>query len=85
MERRTYTGAIDMADNAIPTLATTGEVAKTLGVPPQRIEYILRTRPHIRPRAIAAGARCFDDTAIGLIRDELDAIAERRLSQGGAA
>ena len=62
----------------IPKLATIGEVAKLLNVPPRRIEYILRSRPHIMPRATAAGARCFDDEGIAQIRYELSAIDARR-------
>lgn len=61
-----------------PRLATIGEVANILNAPLHRIEYIVRTRPHVKPRAIAAGARCFDDRAIALIRHELNAIDARR-------
>lgn len=64
-------------------LATIGEVAKLLNVPLHRIEYVLRSRPHIRPRAIAAGARCFDDGAIAQIRTELRGIDTRRGEAGG--
>ncbi len=63
---------------SVPKLATIGEVAKLLDVPPHRIEYVLRTRPHIRPRAMAAGVRCFDDDAIAQIRHELNSIDARR-------
>jgi len=58
----------------VPRLATVGEVANLLKVPLHRVEYILRSRPHIRPRATAAGARCFDDDAIAEIRHELNRI-----------
>ena len=61
-----------------PRLATIGEVARLLRVPPRRIEYVLRSRPHIRPRATAGGARCFDDDAIAQIRHELNLIDARR-------
>lgn len=72
---------------SIARLATLGEVARLLNVPPHRIEYILRSRPHIRPRALAAGARCFDDDALAQIRHELNAIDAKRGSspRGGAA
>ncbi len=66
---------------SVPKLATIGEVAKLLDIPPRRIEYVLRTRPHIRPRAMAAGARCFDDDAIAQIRHELNSIDARRCDQ----
>ena len=60
-------------------LATVGEVAKRLNVPVHRIEYVISSRPHIRARAIAGAARCFDDEAIAQIRHELAAIDARRL------
>lgn len=69
----------------IPRLATVGEVASLLGVPPQRVEYILRTRPHIRPVATAGGARCFDDVAIAQIRHELITIDAWQQGRKGAA
>ena len=69
----------------VPKLATIGEVAKLLEVPPRRIEYILRSRGHIKPRATAAGARCFDDDAIEQIRCEIVAIDAKRRRRGGAA
>ena len=67
---------------SVPRLATIGEVARILDVPPYRIEYVLRTRPHIRPRATAGNARCYDDHAIAQIRHELNKIDARQ--QGGA-
>jgi DNA-binding transcriptional MerR regulator len=68
---------------SVPPLATVGEIAKLLRVPLHRIEYVLRSRPHIKPRATAGGARCFDDDAIAQIRHELHAIDARR-ARGGA-
>ena len=62
----------------VPKLATIGEVAKLLNVPHHRIEYVLRSRPHIRPRATAAGVRCFDDDAIAQIRHALNSADARR-------
>ena len=62
----------------VAKLATIGEIARLLNVPPQRIEYVLRSRPHIKPRAIAGIARCFNDEAIAQIRHELHAIEARR-------
>ena len=67
---------------SVPKLATIGEIGKLLNVPPRRIEYVLRSRPQIQPRATAAGARCFDDDAIAQIRHELNAIDARR-AEGG--
>lgn len=62
----------------VPKLATIGEVAKLLDCPLHRIEYVLRSRPHIRPRAVAGGARCFDDEAVAQIHHELHAIDARK-------
>lgn len=62
----------------VPALATVGEIARLLDVPIHRIEYVLRTRSDIRPRAKAGGARCFDDEGIAQIREELHSIARRR-------
>ena len=63
---------------SLPRLATIGEVARLLGQPLHRIEYVLRSRPHITPRATAGRARCFDDKAIAQIRHELNTIDARR-------
>ena len=73
-----------MTELPIPRLATVGEIAKLLDVPLHRIEYILRSRPQIRPRATAGVARCYDDAAIAQIGHELNAIAARR-RRGGQA
>ena len=67
----------------IPKLATVGQVAKLLDVAVHRVEYLLRSRPHIRPRAVAGGMRCFDDTAIAQIRHELNAIDAQRAGRRG--
>ncbi len=64
-------------NRSVPKLATVGEVAKLLNVPLHRVEYVLRTRPHIRPRATAGAARCYDDAAIAAMRHELNAIDAR--------
>ena len=67
--------------SSVPRLATIGEVAKLLQVPLHRVEYVLRSRPHITPRATAGGARCFDDQAIAEIRHELNRIDAYRLER----
>lgn len=61
----------------VPLLATPGQIALRLGVPKHRIDYILRSRRYIKPRAIAGMARCFDDDAVAQIRHELNAIDAR--------
>ena len=70
-----------MATTTIPRLATIGEIAELLNVPLHRIEYVLRTRPHIQPRAMAAGARCFDDVGVAQIRQVINSIDARRTGQ----
>jgi hypothetical protein len=62
----------------LPQLVTIGQLVAMLDVPRHRIEYILRSRAHIRPRAVAGGVRCFDDDAVARIRHELAAIDARR-------
>jgi hypothetical protein len=70
-----------MKRTCLPRLATPAEVARVLGVPLHRVLYVLRSRPHILPRAIAGAARCFDDGAIAQVRHELARIERDR--QGG--
>lgn len=62
----------------IPRLPTVGQLAKLLRVPVHRIEYVVRSRPHIKVSALAGLARCFDDEAVAIIRHELNAIDARR-------
>lgn len=62
--------------NSVPQLATIGQVARILNVPVHRVEYILRTRLSIQPRARAGCARCFDEAAIALIREQLERIEQ---------
>jgi len=61
-----------------PKLVTVGVLAAELGVPVDRICRILRSRPHIRPRAYAGNVRLFDNEAFSQIRHELDRIDARR-------
>ena len=62
----------------IPRLITIGVIATEFGKPLHRIEYVLRTRPHIRPAAYAGAVRLFDRDAVAMIKHELDRIAIRR-------
>ena len=73
-----------MKQSCLPRLATPTEVARVLGVPLHRVLYVLRSRPHILPRAIAGVARCFDDAAIARVRYELNGIDARRGVKGVA-
>ncbi|MCH8242449.1 MAG: hypothetical protein IH897_07555 [Planctomycetes bacterium] len=65
-----------------PTLVTVGVIAAELGTTVERVCRILRSRPHIRPRAYAGNIRLFDNGAIAQVRHELNAIDARRT--GGA-
>lgn len=62
----------------VPKLATPAEIARLLGVPLHRVEYVLRSRQHIKPAATAGVARCFDDAAVAQVRHEVQAIDARR-------
>ena len=60
--------------NKIPRLVTVGVIAKELDEPIHRVEYILRTRKHIAPRATAGGLRLFDNDAIEQVLNEIISI-----------
>lgn len=62
----------------LPRLRTPGVIARELGEPLSRVVYILNTRPHIRPTALAGRLRLYDRQAVGLIRHEINAIDARR-------
>jgi hypothetical protein len=64
-----------------PALLTVGRIAAELSIPIHRVGYVLATRPHIQPAALAGNARLFDRRALALIRHEINAIDARR---GGA-
>lgn len=67
----------------LPKLRTPGVLAAHLGVPLHRVLYILSTRHHIRPKAIAGRLRLYDRDALAMVRHELNAIDARR-AKGGA-
>ena len=62
----------------VAQLTTAGVIAETLGVSLTRVQYVLRTRPHIKPRARAGVFRLYDNPAIAMVRHELTAIESRR-------
>lgn len=67
-----------MKNKPLPSLTTAGTIARHLGVPIYRVEYVLTTRPHIQPAAYAGNTRLFDRAAIAMVRHELNAIEARR-------
>ena len=68
-----------MQNTGSPTrLNTTGLIAERLQVSPSRVGYVIATRPHIQPAAIAGRVRLFRESAVAQIRHELNAIDARR-------
>lgn len=66
------------ATTEIPQLITPGVIAERLGVPLHRVLHVLRTRPHICPRARAGTLRLFGELAVAQVRHELNSIDARR-------
>jgi hypothetical protein len=56
-----------------PTMPTIGEIARRLGEPVHRIEYVIRVRK-IQPTGWAGNSRVFPDEAIEVIASELQRI-----------
>ena len=65
------------ATTDIPQLVTVGVVAQRLGVPLHRVQHVLRTRAHIRPRARAGTFRLYSEEAVAQVRHELNGIDAR--------
>jgi hypothetical protein len=53
-------------------LVTSADIAKRLGQPLRRVQWILATRHHIRPAARAGTVRVYATEAIALVQDEID-------------
>jgi len=68
----------------LPRLRTPGVIARELGESLQRVQYVLRTRPHIKPAALAGRLRLYDRQAVAMVRHELNAIDARQIRQGVA-
>ncbi len=66
-------------------LVTAAEIAARLGQPPRRVQWILATRPHIRPAARAGTVRVYSTAAIAQVQDEVDRIDMRRKGADHAA
>jgi hypothetical protein len=66
-----------MATGTVPTLRTPGVVARELGAPLHRVQYILRSRG-IAPAARAGRLRLLDAKGVGAIREALAGMDARR-------
>ena len=62
---------------------TVGEIARRLGEPVHRIEYILRTR-EIQPMGWAGNARVFSEADVRFIASELQRINAERDPAGAS-
>jgi hypothetical protein len=58
-------------------LNTVGVLAQKLNQPVHRIVYVLRTRQHIRPAAVAGRSRLYPELAVAQLRYELNCIDAR--------
>ena len=65
-----------------PKLRTPGVLAEDLGQPLHRVLYVLRSRQHIRPAAMAGRLRLYDRDALESIRVELARMDARRGGKG---
>lgn len=64
--------------SSLPRLRTPGIIARELGESLQRVQYVLRTRPHIKPAALAGRLRLYDRQAVAMVRHEINAMEARR-------
>jgi hypothetical protein len=60
-------------------MPTIGEIARRLGTPTHRVEYVIRAR-HIKPCGRAGNARVFDESSVAAIDAELKRIEEAKES-----
>ena len=67
-------------DTNTPKVRTPGSIARELNKPLHRVEYILRTRPHIVPMCRAGRLRVYGSQAVAQVRHELNAIDARGAS-----
>lgn len=66
------------ATGQLPRLNTAETIAAQLGVSAGRVQHILSTRPYIKPAAVAGSTRVYRDSAVAMVRHELNAIDARR-------
>lgn len=60
--------------HTVPVAPTVGEIARRLGVPLHRVEYVIRSR-QISPTARAGNARLFTEADVRRIESELARIS----------
>jgi hypothetical protein len=65
----------------IPSVPTVGEIARRLGVPLHRVEYVIRSR-NLHPCGLAGHARVFTEADVAHIASELRRMDDDR--QGAA-
>ena len=71
--------------NQIPQLLTIGRIAAEEGQPLQRIKYVLSSRPHILPIALAGNTRLYNSQSVEQIRAALAEIDSRRAKREAIA
>jgi hypothetical protein len=59
-------------------LVTGADIARRLGQPVRRVQWVLATRLHLRPTAVAGHTRVYPVATVALVQDELDKIDARR-------
>ena len=74
-----------MSTAILPRLRKPGVIAQELGESLQRVQYVLRTRSHIKPAALAGRLRLYDRQAVAMVRHELTAMDARQAEQGVAS
>lgn len=68
----------DLGVDGIPQVITVGAMAARLGVPLHRVTHVLKTRPHIKPAALAGRIRLFREESVAMVRYELNLVDARR-------
>jgi len=68
--------------STLPRLRTPGVIANEVGESLPRVQYVLRTRSHIKPTALAGRLRLYDRRAAAMVRHELNSIDARRNGKG---
>jgi hypothetical protein len=61
-----------------PRLITPGVIASKVRAPLHRVLHVLATRKHIRPSARAGTLRLYAESAVAMVRYELNLIDARR-------